>query len=528
MLRPVKYLLYFFALLLILLVGGAAALTALFDPNDYKAEIAAEVKKASSLQLNMPGEINWKLFPRLALSVGETELHTEKTYAGDTLFAKLDTFSMGISWRSLLKRALRADHLQVEGLQLRMVTDKRGHSNWKDIEASSAADTADTGTSDETGNLALELADLVLRDIAVRLVDQSLGTDQQFTVEQFVAQYVNFTGRAFPLELQARFDDGNQQFNLAVQADALVDNAREQYALQKLRGNLDDSRFTGQVKIGLGKQTSFDGELNVDELNIDKYLGETGASDTSGDSKGDAGSSATGNEDISFDALKSLNTKFRLNIGKLVAAGATLDTVSVDTAIANGVLNLKNMQAQVFGGSVQLAAKLDASRPTATLNVEQQLSQVEIREVFENREIDVNLSGTTSIKSNLAMRGNSVNAWLASLNGRTGFEFDEGRYGDDNIQYRVCQAIALARTQALGPALDTGTAFDSVRADIEWQNGVGRITAFNAGLENLKLIGDGTVSLLDQSFDLRVLANITGDISGSYPACAINEKYREI
>ncbi|MBT8151719.1 MAG: AsmA family protein [Gammaproteobacteria bacterium] len=522
--RPLKYLLYLVVLLIALVAAGAAALAVLFDPNDYKPQIAAQVKSASSLELRMPGSIGWKLFPRLSLSIGETELHTPKTYAGDTLFAKLEEFSLGVGWRSLLKGALRADQLSIDGLQLRMVTDKRGHSNWKDVEAAAPAQDEDDATSASDSELALELADLSLRNISVQMIDQQLGTTQAFELDQFLAQYVNLSGKSFPMQIDAVINDGQRSFAVDMQADALIDNANERYALQNMRGRFDKSQFDGQIKIGLGKQTTFNGDLNIDEINIDDYTSE---SEQAASANAESQSTAS-SEDISFDVLRSLNTRLKLKIGKLVASEAVFDDLTVDLAIANSILNLNNFRAGVFGGTIELLAKLDARGKQASLSVQPKMTQVEIAEVFENRDIAVNFSGKASINAALAMRGNSVDAWLASVSGNTEFLFDEGRYGDDNIQYRVCQAIALARAESLGAALDTGTAFDSVRTVIDWQNGVGRITQFTAGLDNLKLNGDGSISLQDQQFDLRVLANVTGDISGSYPACVINEKYRNI
>lgn len=524
--RPIRYLIIFLTGLLLLAAAALLALTTLFDPNDYKPQIAEQVRRASSLELRMPGEINWKLFPRLALSMGETELHTENRYANDTLFAKLQSFSMGISWQSLLKGAPRGEHLAVESLELRLVTDQRGYSNWKDVEAVDAGGEQES-TQADAAPLAFELAELSLRDIAVTIIDQQLASEQQFLVERFDAQYVNFTGRPFPVELDALFSDGAKQYTLAMQAEAVVDNAKERYALEKLSGRFDQSNFTGSVTIGLGKQTSFNGKLALDQLNLDNYVEDSGEN-SAAQSAADTPAASASDEDISFDALKALNTRFRLDIGTLVSSGATLQQVSVDTAAANGVLRLNNLQAEVFGGNIKLAATLDASGKTARLDIEQAMSGVEIAEVFKSQEIQVNLSGKTAINSRLAMRGNSVDTWMSSLNGTTRFVFDDGRYGDDNIEYRVCQAIALARQEVLGPAQGSATEFQSVQADINWQNGVGRITRFDAGLDNFKLSGDGLVSLLDQSVDLRVVANITGDIGGEYPACMINERYRNI
>ncbi|NNC54834.1 MAG: hypothetical protein HKO07_03835, partial [Pseudomonadales bacterium] len=83
--------------------------------------------------------------------------------------------------------------------------------------------------------------------------------------------YVNLSGKPFPMQIDAVVEDGQRSFAIDLQADASVDNANERYALQNMRGRFDKSQFNGQIKIGLGKQTTFNGELSIDELNVDDY-----------------------------------------------------------------------------------------------------------------------------------------------------------------------------------------------------------------------------------------------------------------
>ncbi|NNL57349.1 MAG: AsmA family protein [Pseudomonadales bacterium] len=526
--RLIKFPLLLLALLLALLLLAAIAVTTLVDPNQFKPLLADQVKQATSLELQVDGDLGWQFFPKLGISIGQTELHTGKSYDGDTLFAKLGAFNVGVGWRGLIRGQLQADRLTIDGLQLRLVTDKRNHSNWKDVEAAAPAKAKEAPAAKQPSrsepSLSFELAQLTLHNIDVSLVDLLLGSRQNFIIDSLTAEQLNLEGRPFPLRtsMQLASNDAGQsrKLDLRLSSAVTVDSAAEIYALKDIDGQLDKSRFSGELNIRFGKHTAFVGELAIDKLNIDDYLDDTA---TSADS-----SAATGDEPLPFDVLKTLHTQLEISIGQLIAEGAVLDQVRMAADIKSGILNIRQLRANVFAGEVDLALQLNSNSKPATLTLQQSLENVAIEEVLANRDIAVNLSGKTTIKSDLAMRGNSINAWLGSVGGSTRFAFDEGRYGDDNIEYRVCQAIALARKTGLNDSWTMGTNFKSVNANIEWQSGIGRVTQFTAGLENLGLSGDGSLSLLDKKFDIRVVANLTGDLSGKDPACAINEKYRDI
>ena len=110
------------------LILGAFTLYLLtvFDPNDYKANIQSLVKQHSQLDLKIDGDLTLSVFPWLGVSVGRVEINTPQ----EALLASAERTQLFARLRPLLKGQLEIDGLTLTGLQLYMLVDKNGKSNW--------------------------------------------------------------------------------------------------------------------------------------------------------------------------------------------------------------------------------------------------------------------------------------------------------------------------------------------------------------------------------------------------------------
>lgn len=532
MFKMIRNLLLAFLALVAILLIAAVVLATRIDLNDYKPQIVEQARTATGLNLKLDGDIGWSFFPSLAIKLENAEAHTAKTYASDTLFAKVATVDASVSLKPLLSRQVVVDKVLLDGIQLRLVTDSRGHSNWKDIESQAPSKDQESDANAEQDRQIKQgtsflLNNLVLSDIKVNVIDQSVDTKQSLIIKNLSAQAVNIDGNAFPLDSKLIFDDGQQNsLALSLKSNVLLDTNNQRYELNDLNGQFDKSNFNGSAKVSLGKSTRVTSTLNVDKIDLNRYIDFESTEEDSA-ATADASTSTTDSE-IQLDVLHSLNTNIAFSIGELQADNVTLSSVNVKVDIDNGRLNLSDLSAEVFGGKVQQSIQIDANKNPATWSASQKLSDIDIKQLIDNREIDVDFSGIASLNSTVNMRGNSTEALQRSLSGQTTFAINKGVYGDDNIERRICQAIALTRQQTLAAATSTSTQLNDIKAAIQWNNGVGTINSLSAGLPNATISGDGSIDINKKNLDIRLLANISGDIADTDPACAINESYRDI
>ena len=531
MLKIVRNTILILLALVIVLMIALFVIANRIDPNDYKPQIVDQTKSATGLELRMDGDIAWKFFPSLAIQIADTEAHTEKSYAGDTRLAKISSIDVQVNLMPLLSGQVVVDKVLLDGVQLRLATDKKGHSNWKDIEAQDSHVTYEHSEYEQesTGGSSFVLNNFQLNNIKLELIDQSTNTEQSLAIETLTAEGVNLNGKGFPLDTKIIFEDKKQgqAFTLELASRMALDSQASRYELSEFNGSLDKSSFNGNAQFEFGKQTRVVAALNIDQINLNDYIDFSAGAES-----GNASSKSGEMGDLPLDILHTLNTGINLTIGKLIADKTQLDTVKLAANIDNGRLDVKELSARVYNGSIVQSLQVDANHNPARWKAKQTLSDIDVSQLLTSRDIDVSISGLASLNSSINTRGNALDSLQQNLSGKTSFNLTQGVYGDDNIELRICQAIALARNKALSKNWPAQTTLNNIEAQVQWNEGIGKITQINAGLPNASIKGDGSINLIKQALDLRLRANVSGDANQSLashdPACAINERYRDI
>jgi AsmA protein len=119
-------------------LGGAVVLFALLltavalfvNPNDYKPLIVKLVQEKKQRTLNIEGDIQLKLFPRIGLDLGKTQLSEHKSAQE---FAALDTVQLYVAWLPLLRKELVVHKVSVVGARATLIRFPDGTTNIDDL-----------------------------------------------------------------------------------------------------------------------------------------------------------------------------------------------------------------------------------------------------------------------------------------------------------------------------------------------------------------------------------------------------------
>ena len=121
----------FFALVLLLFIA-IIGFAVIFNPNDYKDEISKFAKEQTGRELLIQGDISLSLFPWIGLDLGAIEISNAKGFS-ENPFAKMEHLQVRAKFWPLFEQRLEADTLVIEGLQLNLVKNKKGITNWDDL-----------------------------------------------------------------------------------------------------------------------------------------------------------------------------------------------------------------------------------------------------------------------------------------------------------------------------------------------------------------------------------------------------------
>ena len=221
--KLIKWILGLSVTLVVLVAIAAVVLPLVIDPNDYKETIESKVKDQIGRGIHLDGEIEWKVFPWLALTLNEVKVDNAKGFKGSSL-AEIKKLTAQVKIMPLLSKNIEIGRVALEDANINLQITKKGNSNWQSILASLNSGSSSDGSSDSgTSSGSLNIAGIDLKNINVNY------TDLQSKTKAVVSQFNLSTGeisQSAPIKLDTSLhlsmpDTG---LNVNVSADVLAKN----------------------------------------------------------------------------------------------------------------------------------------------------------------------------------------------------------------------------------------------------------------------------------------------------------------
>ena len=227
-----KKLLYLILGIVAIAVVAAVSLYFLFDPNDFRDRIAAEVRNETGRELVIEGELSVSLFPWLAINVGKTRLGNAPGF-GDEPFAAFEEARLSVRLLPLLlRREVSVGVAELDGLSLNLAVDRRGRTNWDDLLESGAA-TAEEAETEAAEARTLDIKSLGISSASLQYSDAQLGESYLLTDLELSTGSI---GGGQPVAIAGAFDFELQPADLRgafeIKADLVLDSSAGTLALR--------------------------------------------------------------------------------------------------------------------------------------------------------------------------------------------------------------------------------------------------------------------------------------------------------
>ena len=171
--RIVKIIFGLIGVVILLAVLAAALLPLVFDEEDLKGAISAEVHRQTGRELSIEGALDFSVFPWLALEVGDLSLSNAEGF-GEQPLAEIGQARVGVALMPLLRRQISVDEVRLDGLALNLAVSAQGKSNWEDLAATEeTAAVEDAGPGVFSGK---RVAGLSIRNASVDYHDRRAGS----------------------------------------------------------------------------------------------------------------------------------------------------------------------------------------------------------------------------------------------------------------------------------------------------------------------------------------------------------------
>lgn len=249
--------------------------------------------------------------------------------------------------------------------------------------------------------------------------------------------------------------------NVNIKADG------EKLALSGLNVKFDDSQIKGGLGISQFNKPLYTFDLDIDQLNLDKYII---ASDKPAETKAN-----TGDAPIDLSALKALNANGSIRIGNLRYGKTKASNVRVDLKAANGIATIAPLSANLYQGSMNGSLSVDA-RNTPSIAFKQDMKGIAIGPLLVDAINNDMLDGKGTLNVDVTASGNTVGAMKNALNGKSSLQLADGAIKGIDIAGTIRNAKSklnvLKGQSSIGADQTQKTDFSELSASFDIKNGV--------------------------------------------------------
>ena len=256
--------------------------------------------------------------------------------------------------------------------------------------------------------------------------------------------------------------------NVGIKADG------QKLALQGLDVKLDESRIKGNVGISQFSKPLYTFDLNIDKLDLNRYLPQqTAAADSKPAEKAPAGNAEE--QPLDLSPLKALNAQGNIRIGWLKYGKTEAKNLNIGMKSQDGLASLDPLNVDVYQGTVRGAVKVDA-RATPAIAINQSLQNIAVGPLLMDTINNDMLSGNGNLKLDVTAQGNTVTALKKSLGGVVDLRMADGAIKGIDIAGTIRDA--KSKLNVLKGQTDTAadqskkTDFSELTASFNIKNGV--------------------------------------------------------
>lgn len=207
--------------------------------------------------------------------------------------------------------------------------------------------------------------------------------------------------------------------NVGIKADG------QKLALQGLDVKLDDSRIHGNVGISQFNKPLYTFDLNIDKLDLNRYLPQQTQTATTNENKPAAKTAGGEEQPLDLSALKALNAQGNIRIGWLKYGKTEAKNLNIGLKAQDGLASLDPLNVDVYQGTVRGAVKVDA-RAMPAIAIQQSLQNIAVGPLLVDTINNDMLSGTGNVNLDITAQGNTVTALKKSLGGSVDLRMADG------------------------------------------------------------------------------------------------------
>jgi AsmA protein len=521
------------------LVAIVVIFTLVFDANEYKQDLSDLVQEKTGRVLQFHGDVSLTVFPALGMKLGAMSFSNPPSF-GVLPMIKVKEASISVDLASLIRFSPEIEKLVLRDLEVNLITNKVGVTNWDDLTAS-AGDGESVGTTgsgstetNETGSSQAEstqkestipiegaFGGLDLQNIKLLWLDEQAG--QEYRINDLdISTGRIVPNKSFPITMHLDASgSGDVKVMLDFKSDIEFLIEQQQLTLENITLALNEYQIAGRLQLSdFNKPTpTLRFDLESPELDVDALTG-TEAADSAGPatpaSTDAAATEAAADTQIQLpmQTLRDLDIDGKLKIALIKMQNLKMSDVDITIKVENGIVGIRPLTLNTYGGKVEASVVIDARGNLPKYGVNKSVQGIQIGDLLKDYSGTDAISGTLNAEVNLATSGEWISKLKSNSNGSMNLEFLDGALNGFNIRHSIDTAKARFSGDDPPPEETLKTDFSSLTVSGVIKNGVFSSNDLDMQAPLLRVSGAGSANLVKESVDYRVNAKLVGSVEG--------------
>lgn len=221
-----------------------------------------------------------------------------------------------------------------------------------------------------------------------------------------------------------------KQLKLPLSGSLSADLVKKSAALA-LGTRFDESTIALKLMVSRFAPLALGFDLNIDTLNVDKYLPPKTAEAKDAADKSAASDKGKVDDKLDFSALKGPDVNGSLHIGSLQVAKLKLADLNARIRLASGRLDVSPLTLKLYEGSARGVLSLNAAGNQLALK--QDLAGISINPLMKDLADKDLLEGRGNVSLNVASHGDTVSAMKKALGGTASLSLRDGAIKGINL-----------------------------------------------------------------------------------------------
>ncbi len=477
-------------ILFAIILGGLIAALLFFDPNDYRDQLAQAASEKLGHQVIFEGPLDANYFPWLGLTAHNVKIEASNDISNKNL-ASVGELSFKVKTTPLLRKEIQLDKILVTKAIIHLERNSKGQANWApkgqpvgsenttpDSEPNSNLDQS-SNDSNATKALQIEISGIEISDSQVTYHDKKsnqlfdfrdlslltkeirsnkpvdisghfiLQMDQQDNKLDNVTDFSGTLEYSFGLirlnkvvlstELKGKQLPVNP-LHAKLQGNIEAKLLSSEITLNDLKAEIDRSKATGLATFTWKDHPHLDFNLEVDQIDANRYIASNDLSTTTDIASNHHGSPpkpSSSIRHIAYTPKKEFSYKGQVSLDQLKANKLTLTKIKLTASSHPQGLNLNPVQANLYGGSFAGQSLINQKNKATTING--QLKNIRIEDLLSALSGEAKLTGTGNANLDLMLN-------QSGLNGTTKLQFNNGYIDGVDLDYY----LKTARLQLKG------------------------------------------------------------------------------